>query len=245
MMRRISGALLLLVLLTGCRESDLLKGLDQRQANEVIAVMQRNNIAASKIDHAKEGYSVSVSQSDFVAAVDLLKVHNLPPQAQVEVAQMFPSGALVSSPRAEKARLYSAIEQRLQQSLETMDGIVSSRVHVSYDIDAGENSTKKRPIHISALAVYQSEVQPSLLISEIKRFLKNSFAEVDYDNISVVLSQRTEAQHAPPSLSALKNDGVNPVWIAGLIAVLIVVGAGGLIWRYKIDPRKLLPAPKA
>lgn len=52
---------------------------------------------------------------------------------------MFPADALVSSPRAEKARLYSAIEQRLEQSLKIMDGIVSSRVHVSYDVDTGDS----------------------------------------------------------------------------------------------------------
>lgn len=243
MMGRVLGACLLVALLAGCGEKELLKGLDQRQANEVIAVMQRNNIGAEKIDKGKTGFSVTVGQPDFVAAVDLLNVYNLPPQPRVEISQMFPSSSLVSSPRAEKARLYSAIEQRLQQSLETMDGIVSSRVHISYDIEAGESGSSKKPIHLSALAVYNNDVQPSILIGEIKRFLKNSFAEVDYDNISVVLSQRSAAQHALPTVSATRSSFGNPVVIGVLALLVVLAGAAALAWRLPAL-RRLLPKLK-
>ena len=62
-----------------------------------------------------------------------------PGKPDIQISQMFPADALVSSPRAEKARLYSAIEQWLEQSLKIMDGIISSRVHVSYDVDNGDS----------------------------------------------------------------------------------------------------------
>ncbi|HFO6296990.1 TPA: PrgH/EprH family type III secretion apparatus protein, partial [Escherichia coli] len=42
-----------------------------------------------------------------------------------------------------------AIEQRLEQSLKIMDGIISSRVHVSYDVDNGDSGKTALPIHIS------------------------------------------------------------------------------------------------
>ena len=80
-----------------------------------------------------------VEPTDFASAVDWLKIYNLPGKPDIQISQMFPADALVSSPRAEKARLYSAIEQRLEQSLKIMDGIISSRVHVSYDVDNGDS----------------------------------------------------------------------------------------------------------
>lgn len=89
---------------------------------------------------------------------------------------MFPADALVSSPRAEKARLYSAIEQRLEQSLKIMDGIISSRVHVSYDVDNGDSGKTALPIHISVLAVYEKDINPEIKINDIKRFIVNSSA---------------------------------------------------------------------
>ncbi|MDI8841795.1 hypothetical protein MJI69_31700, partial [Salmonella enterica subsp. enterica serovar Anatum] len=42
-----------------------LKGLDQEQANEVIAVLQMHNIEANKIDSGKLGYSITVAEPDF------------------------------------------------------------------------------------------------------------------------------------------------------------------------------------
>ncbi|MFT4463795.1 MAG: hypothetical protein ACMX3H_02050 [Sodalis sp. (in: enterobacteria)] len=136
-------------MLSACKDEALLKNLDQVQANEVIATLQRNNIAAEKRDHGKGGYSITISKVDLPAAVDLLKTYQLPSPPRMEIVRMFPGDSLVSSPRAEKARLYSVIEQRLEQSLQVLEGVVNARVHVSYDIDAGENGRTPRPVHLS------------------------------------------------------------------------------------------------
>lgn len=104
-----------------------------------------------------------------------------PGKPDIQISQMFPADALVSSPRAEKARLYSAIEQWLEQSLKIMDGIISSRVHVSYDVDNGDSGKTALPIHISVLAVYEKDINPEIKINDIKRFIVNSFASVQYE----------------------------------------------------------------
>lgn len=146
---------LLILLLCNCKQQELLNHLDQLQANDVLAVLQRHNISAEKKDQGKVGFSIYVEEADFASAVDWLKIYNLPGKPDIQISQMFPADALVSSPRAEKARLYSAIEQRLEQSLKIMDGIISSRVHVSYDVDSGDSGKTTLPIHISVLAVYE------------------------------------------------------------------------------------------
>ncbi|OHX10815.1 EscJ/YscJ/HrcJ family type III secretion inner membrane ring protein [Chromobacterium sphagni] len=231
MMRACLKAALLTLLLAGCQQKDLLKGLDQQQANEVVAVLQRHNIEADKTDRGKTGFSIGVAQPDFAAAVDWLRIYNLPSRPRVEVAQMFPSDSLVSSPRAEKARLYSALEQRLEQSLQTMAGILSARVHVSYDLDGGEAGRAVQPMHISALAVYDSEADPATMINDIKRFLKNSFAEVEYDNISVVLSRRSEAQQQSPGPRPEEGRSGMAWLIAALAGLALLAGAAGWLWR--------------
>ncbi|QWA10495.1 EscJ/YscJ/HrcJ family type III secretion inner membrane ring protein [Sodalis ligni] len=224
---------LLVFTLAACKDEPLLKGLDQQQANEVIAALQRNNIDTAKSDKGKSGYSISVHKADIPAAVDLLKIHDLPSRPRMEIAQLFPSDSLVSSPRAEKARLYSAIEQRLEQSLQTLDGVLSGRVHVSYDIDSGETGRAPAPVHLSALVSYQSDADPSLLISDIKRFLKNSFNQVDYDNISVVMSKQTAIQHQPPVDNRAGKSGASNglLTIAGGLLLLIALAAGLVYWR--------------
>jgi type III secretion protein J len=226
-----SGALLIFfsLALLGCRQPNLLEGLDQQQANEVLAVLQRNNIAAAKVDGGKTGYRVTLNQVDFSAAVDLLNLYSLPSRPRLEVAQMFPGDSLVASPRAEKARLYSALEQRLEQSLAVLEGVVSARVHVSYDLDAGEGGRKAVPIHLSAIATYERDTDPQLLITDIKRFLKNSFAAVEYENISVVLSRRSPTQHIAPSATVAQGD-TRRGWLMTLLAVVVLAVAGS--WAY-------------
>ncbi|KVN41158.1 EscJ/YscJ/HrcJ family type III secretion inner membrane ring protein [Burkholderia ubonensis] len=234
-MIRSAGAVLLCVLvLSACRQQDLLKGLDQRQANEVVAVLQQNNIEARKIDGGKAGFSIVVAPGDFAAAVDWLKVYGLPSRARVEIAQMFPADSLVASPRAEKARLYSAIEQRLEQSLKLLEGVMSAAVHVSYDLDAGEGGKSRRPVHLSALVVYDRDVEPTLMIGEVKRFLKNSFQEVEYDNISVVLSRRNPIQHATP----IRHQGSRPGALHLALGGVLVTAVGGAVaWFAKYRRR--------
>jgi type III secretion system YscJ/HrcJ family lipoprotein len=227
------------LLLGGCKESNLLEGLDQTQANDVVAVLQRNNIAADKNENGKLGYSVRVGKADFAAAVDLLKAYALPTAARAEVADMFPSDALVASPRAEKARLYSALEQRLEQSLNTLEGIAAARVHVSYDLDAGEGGRKTAPVHLSALAVYERDMEPGALINDIKRFLRNSFAGVEYENISVVLSKRSPTQHASPRVQS--SSGSLPAWVWLAAVLLVLAGAGAVVWQVMAYRRQEKP----
>ena len=228
-MKSVTALLALCLLLVGCRESRLLEGLDQTQANEVVSVLQRNNITAAKQENGKLGFSIGIKPADFTAAVDVLTAYNLPSRPRTEVAEMFPADALVASPRAEKARLYSALEQRLEQSLNTVDGIVSARVHVSYDLDAGEGGRKTQPIHLSALAVHERDIDSQFLINDIKRFLKNSFSGVEYDNISVVLSKRTLLQHAAPSMEPRPSN--TPIWLTLAVLLVLIFGLAGFWWR--------------
>lgn len=223
-----------ILLLTACKQQDLLEDLDQHQANEVVALLLRHNIEATKISSGKAKYSIKVETGDFLAAVEWLKVYNLPSRPVVEISEMFPTDALVSSPRAEKARLYSAIEQRLEQSLQTMEGIVTARVHVSYDIDAGEGGRETRPIHLSALAVYDREIDPEQLINDIKRFLVNSFSDVDYSNISVILSRRTDVlQHSPTRTNAVMDSTATQFIVIILPIAFLVMAVIVLILKQR------------
>ncbi|MEB0010308.1 EscJ/YscJ/HrcJ family type III secretion inner membrane ring protein [Glaciimonas sp. Gout2] len=225
------GLLVICFFLAGCKQENLLQSLEQRQANEVVAVLHRNNIDATKKNNGKNGFSVDVGQVDFAAAVDILKVYDLPSPKAIEVADMFPADSLVASPRAEKARLYSAIEQRLEQSLKTVSGVVSTRVHVSYDLDGAERGQKNRPVHLSTLIVYDEEINPETMINNTKRFLKNSFDQVEYDNISVILSKRPTLQNQTPKNPRAQDYRLPTTWL-GIITVLLLTVIAGLLWHF-------------
>jgi type III secretion system inner membrane ring protein len=228
-MKRIFVRLCLLaccLLLAGC-EDELLKSLDQRQANEVLAALQQANIPADKRDMGKEGFAIYVQKSDFSSAVSLLKAHDLPSKARVEISDMFPADSLATSPRSEKARLNSAIEQRLEQSLLVLPSVVQARLHVSYDVEGNAGRQQNTPSHISALIVYQNTDDEAALINQIKRFLKNSLTTINYDDISVVLTKKPDAGPHMPQIDAPKQQ-FSQLYIVGG-GVILVLLAGGLV----------------
>jgi len=220
--------LALCISLAGC-EQELLKGLDQRQANEVLAVLQQSNISATKQDGGKLGYSIQVSEADFAKSVDLLKTNDLPSKARVEIAQMFPADSLATSPRAEKARLFSGIEQRLEQSLLVLPEVVKARLHLSYDVESSTARQQTTPAHLSVLIVYRNTDDESVLINQIKRFLKNSLPSVNYEDISVVLSKHSPEPHI--AMPVVESHLTNPTaLIAGSVGMLFAAVTGFWIW---------------
>ena len=70
--RRLLLPVLALLLLAGCARKPLLEGLDERQANEVIAVLLRHNIDADKLNVGKGGFQVNVSPRDLPEAIELM-----------------------------------------------------------------------------------------------------------------------------------------------------------------------------
>jgi len=219
------------LLLAGCARSELLQGLDERQANEVVAMLLRNNIDASKQATGKTGFRVRVDASDLSEAIDLVQYHGLPSQPRIQVASQFPADAMVSTPLAERARLLSAIEQRLEESLSTLEGVHTARVHVSYDGISAESPAANRkpsPMHVAAVLVHERGQDAALLLQSSKRFLRNAFIDVAYDDISVVLSE-VAPMHAL-SVSPVQPSGMPWRPFAVLVLALLL---GTLFWHLR------------
>ncbi len=233
MTTRLSSLMLVAcLLLAGC-DQELLNGLDQRQANEVLAVLQQANISAKKLDEGKQKYKIQVDPADFSRSVQLLKANDLPTKDRIEIAQMFPADSLATSPRAEKARLISGIEQRLEQSLLVLPNVVKARLHLSYDVETGSTGQPVSPSHLSVLIVYRNNEDEAVLINQIKRFLKNSLPSVSYDDISVVLAKASQEQIMVPQVveTHIYNDAFFYPSLGA--ACVIVAGFCGYLWRRK------------
>lgn len=214
-------------LLMGCDNQLLLSHLSQRQSNEVLAILQEHGVEATRKQDNKNGDSIRVQPSDFVIAVDLLRQYNLPSKEPVEIIQAFPGDSLVASPQAERTRLLSLIEQRLEQSLLTIPDIINARVHVSYPLN-GNNPTKQAQ-NVSSLVTYSGSEDPQMVMHKIKLFLTNSFAEANYDNVSVVIVNRPPLQY---QIKSEVEHTINPIVVGSIItAIAILFAILLLLWR--------------
>lgn len=222
-------------LLLGCDNQLLLSNLSQRQSNEVLAVLQEHGIEASRKHDNKNGDSLRVSPDNFVLAVDLLRQYNLPSKDPVEIIQAFPGDSLVASPQAERTRLLSLIEQRLEQSLLTIPNVVNARVHVSYPLNGNNNS--KQVQKVSSLVTYSGSEDPKMMMNKIKLFLNNSFAETIYDNVSVVIINRPPLQY---QIQSQPDGDISPIILGAIISIVTLL-FGTLMFVLKYRKNKKVP----
>ncbi|HEY4144861.1 type III secretion system inner membrane ring lipoprotein SctJ [Pinirhizobacter sp.] len=219
-----TGVILLACGLLAACDKPLLQGLTERQANEVVAVLLAQNIDASKRSAGKAGFVVDVPSADMGDAVEVVQRENLPSAPRVEIASAFPADAMVSTPEGERARLYSAIEQRLEQSLARFEGVAEARVHVSYDTRrVASRRDEDVPMHVAALLVHRGGGDADILVQAVKRFLKNSFARVEYDNVSVLVT-RAPPERVVAVTPARRDADAVTAWLAGA-AALTAAGA--------------------
>lgn len=232
---RVLAAMPLIFMLSACNEENLLENLTQEQANQVLAILQQNNISAKKDGTLKAGYTVSVEPSESTAALSIINQYQLPWASDVQIGQAFPESSLVASPNAEQARVLSLQEQRLEQSLRLIASVVNARVHVSYPQLNNDMSGGKKTGHVGVLISYKGDIDDNLFIPQIKALIKNSFDDVRYENISVVLFPAPEIQHVAPTTVPTN---IPKLWIILFSAMSLCIAGTVGIMLYKFNRRQ-------
>lgn len=121
--------LLPLVLLVACKTS-LFEGLDEDQANRIVAVLSRHGIDSSKLRNNDKTWSISVEEDEVVYATELAGAYALPRGTHANLGELFSRQGLISSPEEDQVRYVYGLTQELAETLEKMDGVLVARVHV-------------------------------------------------------------------------------------------------------------------
>lgn len=197
------------LLLSGCGSSILYSSLDEKEANEMIAILKQYGIQAKKA-LGKESCSLSVSNNDFSSAVNLLESQGYPLPKYQTIGEVFKKSGLVSSPLEERVRFMNALSEGIALTLSKIPGVLKSRVHIVLP----ENDPYVEDATPSSAAVFIAYRQDSLVedyVREIKYLVKNSIEGLDYDKVSVALFPVT----LPPLPKAV-GKGENIISIAGM-----------------------------
>lgn len=176
------------LLLSGCKEGTILSSLNQRQSNEVLAALHKHQIQAVKTPQGKGLFTISVPEEQSRHAIHILQEYHLPSNERIEIAGVFPSDSLIASPQSEKARLISAIEQRLEQSLLSFDAVTGTRVHLSYPLSGPGNHKKQPETPRASVLIYHSGIEDEAQFTQdIQTFVMNAFNGLTEETVSVLL----------------------------------------------------------
>ncbi|MCY1740496.1 type III secretion system inner membrane ring lipoprotein SctJ [Ensifer sp. SL37] len=227
--RSLSGAkfaLLLSALLTmsGCKV-DLHAGIEESEANEMLAMLLANDISASKQQEKDNKSTLLVDEAQFGKAVELLKRAGLPRRKFAKMGDVFSADGLISSPLQEWARFNFALTEELSATISSIPGVVSADVHV---VTSRKDTPFSEPIPPSAsvLVLIARDAITAELVPQIKQLVAFSVQGVEYDRVAVVVSAVDPLPIVNPELIdvagiALRSSSFNRAMLAVTAASLL------------------------
>ncbi len=175
------------LLLAGCdKETTLHSSLEERQANLVMAALIDAGIGCHKSPGEEGTWNVSVVESRFAEAVNLLERRGLPRNPHQGIGEVFKKTGMISSPSEERIRFMDALAQDLAKTISAIDGVVDARVHIVLP----ENDPFARHALPSSAAVairsrWDADITDA--IPSIKGLVKNSIEGLTAEKIMVTV----------------------------------------------------------
>jgi len=227
----IAASLALVLLLSACSKQELYSQLSERQANEMIAVLRGAGIEAEK--DVKEGqFSIATASGDFAQAIRTLSAQGYPRETYDTMGKVFKREGFVSSPLEERARLLHAMSQEISNTLTSIDGVVTARVHLNIP---EKNPLQDKPLPASAAVFIKHRPDRNLSgqITQSKALVVNSVEGLAYDNVTVALfpAESIPGQAPKPQVAgSLRETAASFPMLAGALGGMLALGSGGLLW---------------
>ena len=177
----------LALFVAGCdKETTLHSGLEERQANLVMAALRDAGIGCNKEPGEEGTWNVLVSEPKFADAVNLLEQQGLPRRPHMGVGEVFKKTGMISSPSEERIRFMDALAQDLARTISMIDGVVDARVHVVLP----ENDPFARNAQPSSAAVAirsRWDADVTDIVPSVKGLVKNAIEGLQYEKIMVTI----------------------------------------------------------
>lgn len=261
-----------LLLFTACAKQELLHELEEREANEIVVLLDSNHIPCSKVLDAEGAgggnkgprFKIAVAASDANAAWKILTDHQLPRRKDTGYAEVFASSGLVPTASEEKAKMLTASQGEIARTLKSIDGILDARVHIVVPEDSilKVRDDEKTKATASVWFKYIARNgKPPVTEAQIADLVANSVEKLRPDQVKVIGTTAGNAEISPEAAAAadmVKLLGVNvaksdagrlKLILAAAVLIMVLLAAGFTWGMYKastaaaVQPRR--PGPPA
>jgi type III secretion protein J len=214
----------------GC-STPIQHGLDETAANEVLTALERGGIEACKTRDEVNGeaFIISVPKVHVVRALQILQSLGLPRGRRAGFGEVYKQASLVPTPTEERARYLEALAGEIERTLETVDGVVTARVHlVLSEPDPLAVDGKPR---VAAQAAVLLKVRPApagLREADVQKLVAGSVAGLAPEAVAVVVTPAAEVPSQPaPALASVGPVQVDPgsrkLLLGGLLGGLAII----------------------
>ncbi len=124
----------LLIVTSGCSQRELVNKLDQRQSTEVLVVLSRAGVPASRTEVGggkSSTYSITVDPEYFSRGLEVIHEYGLPRSADQEIERTLEQNGFVPNPKEiTDLRLDRALGLQVERSLRSLPGVVDAWVNI-------------------------------------------------------------------------------------------------------------------
>ncbi len=214
-------ALALFLLASACGGSEeILHGLDEPQANQVLVALEEAGLGGRKerADGAEAGWTVLVPSGAAGRAQRLLAERELPRPRPPGFGEVFGKGSMVPSAAEERALYLHALAGELSRSVEAIDGVVQARVHLALPepnpLRAEAAPAPRAAVLVKSLPGARDRL--AALSGGIQALVAGAVAGLEPGAVSVVVAEAVGSPRAQPEPRA------RPRWAlaAGVVAAL-------------------------
>jgi type III secretion protein J len=189
---------LCLLLLAGCESNkEIVHGIDEKEANEIVVYLSNKGIDATKILAAEAGgggqkiqlYNIMVEEENYIKATSLLNQVGLPRRTSQNLLGIFKESGLVPSELQERVRYQSGLAEQTASTIRKIDGILDAEVQISFPEEDPLNPGQKKGDITASVYVKHSGVldDPNThLDTKIRRLVTSSITGLKYDNVTII-----------------------------------------------------------
>ena len=234
--------LVIALTLTACR-SQIQHGLDERDANEIVSVLVARGFPAFKVaeKNKKPSWAIEVDDERATDALRVLTELKLPRPQRTTTRDVAQATGLIDTPGAEKLRQAEALEGDIEQTLETMDGVVSAGVELVVPVSprpgvAASPSKASALIRVHPQSLERLQQQRE----HLKALIAGSVEGLKPDEVALVVDPvETHVTIVVPEVADITRYKV----IIIVLAVLLTLVSGILVGM-TLQLRRLMKAPQ-
>jgi type III secretion protein J len=206
-----------LLFLTAC-QTEVYRGLSQRDANEMVAALVRGGVNAKREQVDANSYRITVEETQLATAVDILKRSGLPKENYASLGEIFPGQGLVVSPYEQRVRMMYAQNQEIAKTISSINGVVSARVHVVIpDLDLRGVPMNKPSA--SVIVHHRAGLDVGELSSRIRMLVATGVQGLNFRDVTVAFFASDGTMAETPALRGANLDGTAGLQNASLPGV--------------------------
>ncbi len=199
---RDSGIALILSLhlLAGC-STEIVTGIDENEANQLLVILSENNIRAKKDSIETDrgiAWNVRVKRRDFLRALQILNENNLPGEKTEGVVEIFGKKNFLPTQTAERVLEEYSQNAELSKTLEQIQGVVRARVHIARTLD--ELAGTEKPVSAAVLINYiaRDGGEKPFSTDDIRKIISGGVANLLEEKVNVVAFPVLQRSIKPP-----------------------------------------------